>query len=310
MEDYKKIKRLHIQTFDSCNNNCLFCLDGRRGRGGYSISPFKDNLKGFLKHLIEARKQGVNSILFTSGEPTLNKNLVRMIELSKKTGCRDICLVTNGRSLSCKDFCQELLDAGITEINISVHGFDKKTHNSLTRSPESFEETLHGIKNIFILRKKYAVRFFLNSTITALNYNQLDKLLSFLALFSPNGINLNAVIPRGNAKKFFKYVVPKYSDLANEFISSIDGFSKSSKYVPVIITGLPPCLFAGYESYLGVKESILIKNSKKNKMSCLGGDYMKVKGRKCRSCKYYKMCEGVWKNYILHYGWDEFVPMQ
>ena len=29
----------------------------------------------------------------------------------------------------------------------------------------------------------------------------------------------------------------------------------------------------------------------------------------CKGCRYDSVCEGVWGNYLAHYGWDEFKPV-
>ena len=42
-------------------------------------------------------------------------------------------------------------------------------------------------------------------------------------------------------------------------------------------------------------------------------DYRQNKGKekhaKCKKCKYYKVCEGPWRDYPAIYGWDEFKPV-
>ena len=43
------------------------------------------------------------------------------------------------------------------------------------------------------------------------------------------------------------------------------------------------------------------------------GDYRrnegKTKGPRCRTCKYFKICEGPWREYPEIYGWKEFRPV-
>ena len=38
-------------------------------------------------------------------------------------------------------------------------------------------------------------------------------------------------------------------------------------------------------------------------------DAQRTKRAECASCRYTATCEGVWKNYLKRYGWDEFVPV-
>ena len=36
---------------------------------------------------------------------------------------------------------------------------------------------------------------------------------------------------------------------------------------------------------------------------------LRTKRAECASCKYDRVCEGVWVNYLKRYGWDEMIPV-
>ena len=36
---------------------------------------------------------------------------------------------------------------------------------------------------------------------------------------------------------------------------------------------------------------------------------LRTKRAECAGCKYDRVCEGVWVNYLKRYGWDEMVPI-
>ena len=38
-------------------------------------------------------------------------------------------------------------------------------------------------------------------------------------------------------------------------------------------------------------------------------DAVRTKRAECKTCKYDRVCEGVWGNYWRRRGWDEFVPV-
>ena len=38
-------------------------------------------------------------------------------------------------------------------------------------------------------------------------------------------------------------------------------------------------------------------------------DEQRDKRDDCASCKYASVCEGVWRNYVKRYGWDEMEPV-
>ena len=36
----------------------------------------------------------------------------------------------------------------------------------------------------------------------------------------------------------------------------------------------------------------------------------KAKRNECRDCRYFEVCDGVWRNYLRRHGWDEFQPVR
>jgi len=38
-------------------------------------------------------------------------------------------------------------------------------------------------------------------------------------------------------------------------------------------------------------------------------DAERDKRNACQTCKYNGQCEGVWRNYLKRYNWDEFMPI-
>jgi radical SAM protein with 4Fe4S-binding SPASM domain len=36
----------------------------------------------------------------------------------------------------------------------------------------------------------------------------------------------------------------------------------------------------------------------------------KLKGPRCKECKYFKCCEGPWREYPRLFGWEEFKPVK
>ena len=71
------------------------------------------------------------------------------------------------------------------------------------------------------------------------------------------------------------------------------------------VIDMPLCVGALIKNNLGNVELCHIKESGKYLYSPLKH---KIKRKECRLCRYDSVCEGVWKNYIKHYGWEEFHP--
>lgn len=310
----KKSERIHIMTSGRCNNNCLFCCDrfccngelklAKRYLKAYGCSCL--SAEGFIK---ESKKtERMDSILFTGGEPTLNENLLLFIRLAKKSGYKNISIQTNGRLLSYKKFCSDLIENGVNEINISIHASNKKIHDALTRSPGSFEQTYDGLCNAVALKRKYRFRINTNCTITRLNYKDIARYLKMLGVF--DGIDsfvLNTPMYTGNAKSYFKQIFVSYQDIAEEVKKSIAS-SKNKADPKIQLSPMPFCLMADYEGYVGrFERPFEIRNER---AQAKGRAANQARARKCLSCIYYNVCSGIDIFYAQRIGWSEFLPVK
>lgn len=86
---------------------------------------------------------GVNKLRITGGEPLTRQNIDRLfIELGQLDNVNDLTLTTNGSQLT--RYAQQLKDAGVTRINISLDTLDPERFKSLTRTGR-LQQTLDGI---------------------------------------------------------------------------------------------------------------------------------------------------------------------
>ncbi|MCD6247565.1 MAG: hypothetical protein J7J87_04015 [Candidatus Diapherotrites archaeon] len=62
--------------------------------------------------------------------------------------------------------------------------------------------------------------------------------------------------------------------------------------VDVVVENIPYCFLVGYKRYIKEVESD-----------------EKIKPEKCKECKHYEKCSGIWKEYIERYGDKEIMPI-
>jgi hypothetical protein len=76
---------------------------------------------------------------------------------------------------------------------------------------------------------------------------------------------------------------------------------------------IPPCILPGYEGHLAewVLPDARIYDAKKTLESyaCYRINEGKAKGPRCSSCGWNVVCEGPWREYPEHFGWEEFIPV-
>lgn len=89
---------------------------------------------------------GVNKIRLTGGEPLLRKDLVDLISELNKLGLEQIGMTTNGVTLS--KHLPDLVEAGLTHVNISLDSLQPEKFARLTRRPPSYHDrVMQAIRN-------------------------------------------------------------------------------------------------------------------------------------------------------------------
>ena len=125
-----KVQYLRVILTEKCNLNCFFCHREGCEKNDYSIS--KEEMYEYISMLI---RQGIRKIKLMGGEPTLYPNLVEMIKKLKKIDSRlDISIITNG--IAKKQIYNQIIEAGIDRINVSLHGYNTELFTSITRGTE------------------------------------------------------------------------------------------------------------------------------------------------------------------------------
>ncbi|NDV54651.1 radical SAM protein [Parabacteroides sp. 52] len=157
----------------ACNFRCKMCY--------FSDAEKRKTYKGTLDYTaIESIAQSLfhRALKLQIGcgaEPTLHKDLVRIIALGKQYHIPHISLTTNGSLLS-RDVLEGMAKAGLDEITISTHGLTRETYESLMVNG-NFEEFRQVLKNISEIKTQYPdLKLRINYTINNDNLNELPYL--------------------------------------------------------------------------------------------------------------------------------------
>ena len=137
----RKIDYLRISVTDKCNFRCMYCMPEE----GVDYIDHKDILR--FEEVIRicrcAVKLGIRKIKITGGEPLIRRGVCELIrEINGIKGIDSITLTTNGYRL--QEFLQELKEAGVTGINVSLDTLDEERFQKITRH-EGLEAVLGGI---------------------------------------------------------------------------------------------------------------------------------------------------------------------
>ena len=142
IDTYGRVHRdLRISVTDRCNFRCQYCMPEE----GMDWTPREDlltfeEIERLAKLLVH--RFGIESIRLTGGEPTVRANLNKLIEKLAKLDV-DLSLTTNGATLPL--VAQDLYEAGLNRINISLDTLDPERFKSLTRR-DNLKQVLQGIE--------------------------------------------------------------------------------------------------------------------------------------------------------------------
>ena len=144
----RPIRDLRISVTDRCNFRCTYCMPKEVFNSEYEFLR-RDDLLSF-EEITRVSKifatLGVKKIRLTGGEPLLRKNIAKLIEqLSSIEGIDDISLTTNGVLLTQK-VAQQLKDAGLKRITISLDSLDDKTFKAINDVSFNVDKVLDAIE--------------------------------------------------------------------------------------------------------------------------------------------------------------------
>lgn len=303
-----KINKTVIITGYRCNNHCKFCIDSDKRQFHNKTT------EEIVAEMIDARKRNRTYLELIGGELTIRPDVIYLIKFAKKLGFDFIAMATNGRMLSYKGFAKKLIGAGISDLIFSLHGHNAKLHDALTQSRGSFRQLLQGLENVKKLGLK---RIGSNTTIVKQNYQYLPRIGRLLL---KKGINNSEFIfadpTYGGVYNNFTKLMPRISEAAPYIHKCLDLVKGRDDIPHWHIRYVPICYFKGYEdkiSELYEKRTFHTEHLAPDfqnfdvENSRLG--ISRTKPQKCEVCKYYDRCEGIWKEYIRHYGDEELIPM-
>ncbi|GAB1269279.1 GTP 3',8-cyclase MoaA [Aurantivibrio infirmus] len=132
---------LRISVTDRCDFRCVYCMTEEM-----SFLPRSQLLT--LEELAEVAtafvELGAKKIRITGGEPLVRRNVISLFDqIGKLKELEELTLTTNGSQLVSK--AQELRDAGVKRINISLDSLQEDRFRALTRVGD-LKQVLAGIE--------------------------------------------------------------------------------------------------------------------------------------------------------------------
>ncbi len=138
----RKIVNLRISVTDRCNFRCTYCMpaDNVEFMERGELLSFEEITR--IARIVSS--MGINRLRLTGGEPTMRKDLPKLIRmLDAVDGIDDIAMTTNAFFL--KDQANDLKEAGLQRLNVSLDALDKEKFRHVNRR-DCLEQVLEGLK--------------------------------------------------------------------------------------------------------------------------------------------------------------------
>jgi MoaA/NifB/PqqE/SkfB family radical SAM enzyme len=276
-----------LMTNRKCNLNCFFCADDDKIKSLPEMS-YEDKID-----LIENYKY-LDTFTFTGGEPTICKDLIKLVyHAKKKCNYKVVRIVSNGIMLSSEEYLKRLVKAGMDSIQLSYYTTSEKTFDEITRTKKLYPKLIQALENI----KKLKIDYNINCVISKFNYKELKEILKTAIKYNCNRINFAFFHPVGtsviNGKSQLLVRIPDIMPFINELLE----YAQRINFNNLGIENIPLCYFD--EKHFKYISDINLPEP--NKEYNRNG---KVLLEKCKSCKRFDICPGIWNEYIRQIGND------
>jgi len=123
----KGSEMIEVKPNTGCNANCTFCSvdEGIDSKKEVDFVVDEEYMTEELNELLEIKEDGNNIWINPHGEPTLYAPLTKLIKnIKQNKKVKDIMIITNGMLLN-KTLANQLKEAGLTTISVSISGIQK-----------------------------------------------------------------------------------------------------------------------------------------------------------------------------------------
>jgi len=128
--------RVHFELTHRCNLNCVHCYLAP------NVSNEEVSLFEVKRILDQVQQMGAMVLTLSGGEIFLRDDLLEIISYAAKSFL--VILLTNG-TLITSDIVRRLKKLDVTQVEISLHGANARTHDQITRVPGSHSKTMKAL---------------------------------------------------------------------------------------------------------------------------------------------------------------------
>lgn len=191
--------KIVIDPTNACNLGCALCPTGL----GASARKKKIlDLNVFKKIIDEIKNECIELHLYNWGEPTLNKNLLQMLNYCNEKNIWTK-ISTNFSIRFKENYLEDLIKSGLNLLHVDIDGLDQKTYETYRKKGNInlVLENLQEVKKIKKKLKKYSPIVEVAMLAMKQNEHQHEKFLSLKDHFGAQEIRVDKIQYNPNMEK-------------------------------------------------------------------------------------------------------------
>ncbi|WP_420797833.1 GTP 3',8-cyclase MoaA [Halorhodospira halochloris] len=179
----RHINYMRLSVTDRCDLRCFYCVANKpiQRHKRHELLSLEE-----LERLANAFIQlGITKIRITGGEPLIRRGVIGLIEnLGGSSQLNELTLTTNGTQLS--KYAQQLRDAGVDRLNVSLDTLSRKRFKS--RTGGNLDQVLQGLERAQQCNYK---RIKINALINASDND--DEVVQLTDFATENGFDITFI---------------------------------------------------------------------------------------------------------------------
>jgi hypothetical protein len=221
-----------------CNNDCVFCYNREDKEEHEALE------EALVLGLIdEAAARGCDSLNFIGGEVTILPYFLRVLAYAGERFER-VSINSNGRRFCDRAFAEACVDAGLTNVDVSLHGAEPVIHDGVSRTHGAFEQTTAGLRNLATLRdegRAPSLRLSVTTLVLDWTYPHLAALGPLLAALGVTGWRIKYAYGAlgGGVERAANDYIPAYRE-ALPFV--LEALETCPGCVDAVVHDVPLCL--------------------------------------------------------------------
>lgn len=216
--DRLPLRELRLELLQKCTLACVHCS----AESSPSATRALDS-ELVLRLLREGITLGLESVVFTGGEPLIDSNLAMYVAEASRLRVRTT-IFTAGylKAQTGAMRIVELAGAGLQQVNVSIYSTDASTNARITRKPDSLQLSQSVLKAAV----KHGLTTEVHFVPMAPNIGDLEQVATWAAASGINRLSVLKYVPQGRGRLAYDALAPAPTD-ERRLRSRIDNVIKS-----------------------------------------------------------------------------------